>query len=252
MARSLNGNLRPAVVTGYDPNTMTATISPYDGSGNLSNVSCPMNRCDPVNGAYAITPPSIGSPCWYTEYNGEVSIISLFPPLNINSDANTDLKSPLGATANRCPSDMANKATLPGNSSATNSMGSEESLTDMMKKIIMSPGKLSSVWNLLNGVWENVCSIFRLKAGGMDIEAEVDGANNTNTTIRFRRTVGERAGTSVVDLQIGQNAGIINLKINGNDFLHVDAARNVKLVASTISFTASEFNCMSVDSVKLP
>ena len=130
----------------------------------------------------------------------------------------------------------------------------------MMKRIIMAPGKLSSVWTLLNCIWENVCSIFRLRAGGVDVFCEVDGNNNTNTTINVRRTVSERENDmSVINLQMGQDAGIITLNINGNEFLHVDAERNTTITAKRVTlngtqiiFNGETFDCLNVDAVKLP
>lgn len=254
-----SGVLNRGIITGYDPATLTATITPYNNSGIISDAACPVTRYDPASGAFSITPPNIGAPCVYMDAGGETYILGMFPPPNINGMDNANVKSPLNASVNRTPTGMRNNGTLPGNPSATNAMGSEESFTDMMKKIIMSPGKLSSIWTLLNCVWENVCSIFRLRAGGVDVFCEVDSNNNTNTTINVRRTVGERQGTNVINLEMGQNAGIIRLNINGNEFLHIDADRNTTITAGnctlnarSIVFNAEEFNCLNVGAVKLP
>lgn len=255
----LNGTLGRATVVGYDSTTMTARISPYTGGSIIDNVVCPFTRNDPQSGAYSITPPSIGSQCLYTEILGEVIIIALFPPANFNCITNKDRTSPLSATINRTPNDMLNVNTTPGNTSNTNALGSEEAFTDMMKKIIMSPGKLSSVWNLLNCVWANICSIFRLQSGGVDVFCEVDSNNNTNTTINVRRTVGEKETGSVINLQLGQDAGIITLNINGEEYLHADAERNTTITAkrvvlngTDIIFNGDTFNCLNVGAVKLP
>ena len=256
---ALNGKLARGIVTAYDAKAMTATVMSYNGTSIMRNVICPFDRYDPYNGAYSITPPSLNSPCLYTEINGEYVILCLYSPVNLNSATNAKSNSSLGSYLNRTPSDMLNNNTMPGNTTATNAMGSEETFTDMMKRIIMAPGKLSSVWTLLNCVWENVCSIFRLRAGGVDVLCEVDQNNNTNTTINVRRTVGERTGTSVINLQMGQTAGIITLNINGNEFLHVDADRNTTITAkqvvlngTDIIFNGETFNCLNVDAVKLP
>lgn len=252
--------LNRGIITSYDPTTLTATITPYNNSGTISNAACPVTRYDPMSGAFSITPPNIGTPCVFVEVgDNEAYILSMFPPPNINGMDNQNVKSPLNATVNRTPTGMRNNNTLPGNPSATNAMGSEETFTDMVKKIIMSPGKLSSIWNLLNCVWENVCSIFRLRAGGVDVFCEVDENNNTNTTINVRRTVSERQGTNVINLEMGQSAGIITLNINGNEFLHIDADRNTTITAANVTlnarnivYNADNFNCLNVGQVELP
>lgn len=253
------GLIRRGIVTAYDPNTMTATVVPYDGSGILQNVVCQFSRYDPRNGAYAVTPPSINAPCLFTQAGEETFILGTFSPINVNADTNGQVLSPTNATINRGPSTMRNSGTLPGNPSATTSMGAEETFTDNMKKIIMSPGKLASIWNMLNCIWENWCSIFRLRSGPADIFCEVDTSDNTNTTINVRRTVEERTGTSVVNLNIGKDADVIQLNINGVEFLHVDAdrnttitAKNVTLNGTNITFNADNFDCLNVSSVKLP
>jgi hypothetical protein len=253
------GVISRGIVTGYDPNTMTATIVPYDGSGVLQNVVCQFSRYDPRNGAFAITPPSINSPCLFTRTGEETFILGTFPPINANAESNNSVSSPLNATVNRGPSAMRNSGTLPGNPSATTSMGAEETFTDNMKKIIMSPGKLASIWNLLNCIWENWCSIFRLRSGPADVFCEVGTDDTTNTTINVRRTAGERSGISVVNLNIGQTADVIQLNINGAEFLHVDAdrnttitAKNVNLTGTNITFNGDTFDCLNVSSVKLP
>lgn len=258
---ALDGKIERGIVLNYDPASMTATVASYNGASMHKNVVCPFNRYDWFNGAFSITPPALNSPCLYTEIKGEYIILCTFPPVNVNAKTNAaKISSPVGATINRAPSQMRNANTLPGNPSATNAMGSEETFTDMMKRIIMAPGKLSSVWTLLNCIWENVCSIFRLRAGGVDVFCEVDGNNNTNTTINVRRTVSERENDmSVINLQMGQDAGIITLNINGNEFLHVDAERNTTITAKRVTlngtqiiFNGETFDCLNVDAVKLP
>lgn len=247
-----------AIVNGYDPTTMTATITPYDGSGLIRNAVCQFSRYDPTNAAFSVTPPCIGAPCLYTQIGGETFILNTFPPMNINTEDNQN-QSPLSAFQNRTPTEMSNNNTLPGNTSSTTSFGSEETLTDMTKKIIIVADKLSSIWNMLNCVWENICSIFRLRTAGVDVLCEVNEANETNTTINVRRTTGERTGVSVINLEMGTDADIITLKINDVEFLHIDAERNVTLTAKNIdvnalniNYNADEFNCLNVGAVKLP
>ena len=84
------GLIRRGIVTAYDPNTMTATVVPYDGSGILQNVVCQFSRYDPRNGAYAVTPPSINAPCLFTQAGEETFILGTFSPINVNavSEAN--------------------------------------------------------------------------------------------------------------------------------------------------------------------
>lgn len=255
----LSKQINRGIVSGYDAKTCTAIVIPYNGSGILRDVICPFSRYDPVNGAYSVTPPCIGSPCIYVEDGGETVILALYPPANFNTEGTENVVSPFSSTISRTPTEMQNKNTLPGNPSATTSLGAEETFTDSMKKLILSPGKLSSVWNLLNCVWENVCSIFKLYSSGADVECDVDTENNTNTRIRVRRTVSEKESVSVIDLNLGKNADIIKLLIDGVEYLHIDAERNtsitakaVTLNATTITFNADELNCLNVGQVKLP
>lgn len=221
------------IVSAYDKTRMTAIVVPYDGSAVLSDVACPFLRSDITNGAYSFTPPTVGTPCIYVRAGGETYILALYAPVNLTSDVSTI--SPYGQNINRVPSGMENAHTLPGNTSSTNSLGSEESLTDTMKRIIMIPSRLSSIWNIVNCVWENVCTIFRLSAAGLDIQAECNSLNKTDTIIRVRRSSNENGGPSAISLIMGNTADVLSVAIDGSEILHIDANKNVTINATDVT-----------------
>lgn len=252
------------IVAAYDKTRMTAIVVPYDGSATLTDVACPFLRSDITNGAYSFTPPTVGSPCIYVKAGGETYILAIYTPVNL-SGKNTAI-SPYGQSISRVPDAMTNADTLPGNTSSTNSLGSEESFTDTMKRIIMIPSKLSSIWNIVNCVWENVCTIFRLTAAGFDIKAECNSLDKTDTIIRVRRSVNENGGPSAITLVMGNTADVLSLAIDGSEILHIDGEKNVTInsanvvvktndvdwTAANIKIVANQVDMTECGAVKLP
>lgn len=257
------GDIKKGKVIGYDQESMTAIIEPEDMPGvNIQNVVCLFDRYDENNNAFSFRAPSVGSPCIYTKIGNETFLLGLYPPLNITDKSDeVEDNSLYGGILTRKPKGMRQYSVEPGNIIDTNSFGSEDSFSDTMKKIVIFPKKLSSIWNALNFVWENICLIFRLYTGAMDITSEVNTDNTCDTTLKFRKTLTEREqnATTIVDLRIGNDANVIKLFINGKPFVHVDADRNVEVIAkqidvhaTNINFDANEFNCLNVGTVKLP
>lgn len=256
-----NGIVLKGTILGYDQENMTATIASENPVGIIYNVVCLFDRCDYKNAAYSFRAPSEGADCIYTTINGTTYLLGIFPPVNLTDETCNSFKSDYGNTRSRKPKTMLQHKVKPGNTIDTNSMGSEDTFTDTMKKIIMAPNKLSSIWNIMNSIWENICLIFRLYSGPMDVTCEVDEKEKCNTTVKVRREICERKedATTTIDLRMGNDADIIQLNINGAPLLHVDQDRNVIIIAKKIDLTATqinynadEFNCLNVQTVKLP
>lgn len=254
------GEIKVGFVTAYDQNTMTAVIQPEGLGGIIKDVVCLFDRYDPKNGAFSFRAPSENSPCLYTTIKGTTYLLGLFPPENMTEEG-SKFESLYGNTTNRTPPGMLQPIVKPGNTIDTNSMGSEDTFTDTMKKIIMFPKKLYSIWNIMNCIWENMCMIFRLYSAPLDVTAEVTKDDECNTTVKVRKVVKEREedATTMIDLRMGKDADIIQMNINGKPFIHVDGDRNVIIMAGNIDLNAKNinynsdtFNCLNVGRVDLP
>lgn len=243
------GDIELGIVNSWDPETMTAEISRFDGSSHIANATVIMQSCDIGNGAYSFTPPSIGAPCLFTKVSGEHVILGHYAPPNLS--ANTDVESTTGSTLNRSLDEMPTDGRLPGDTIATSPSGFQVGLRNLLYAIEASP-IFYSMWNLANSVWDNMCNKFRFSSPGADINVDVDGGSATNVNISVRRNAGERGGVPAVNLDIGHSAGVINLKINGQDFCHVDIDRNVTLNVRNLRIVGDCVNMEGVQSVLLP
>ena len=258
------GSVELGIVNAYDPATCTAEVTSYDGVNRYYNVGVSMSSYDTANGVYSYTPPSIGAPCLFTTVGGETFIIGQYAPPNIGYAPDTI--SPISTTVNRAVDEMGKTDDhLPGDWQMTSQSGAEISFRNMLFSIKMNP-LFYSVWNILNGIWDNMCNIFKFKSSGADVSVNVDEAGNTNTSIQVRTSSSQADGTPAVDLQIGADAGVILLKINGNNFCHIDENRHVILETDDIDLTAKDvhvtaenmivkgakLDCSGVGRVRLP
>lgn len=237
MAAYKEGIVRLGVVNNYDPVTMTAEVTEFDGMTVLRNVSVLMQACDMGEGIYQYTPPTPGSHCYFTQVSGEATILGYYLPRNVNGANGNEPTT--NATISRTPGELLGSESTPGSWRVTSPAGAEISLKGLLYSIRMSP-IFYTTWNLLNNVLEYMVDRFKFFSPAVDVNVDVDAAQETNTTVLVRSTVAERNGTPAVDLRIGKNAGIINLKINGADFLQVDAARNVTLHSSRLLFNTGD------------
>lgn len=242
------GNLQLGIVNSWDSTTMTGEVTAFDGSGKYYNVGIMMQSCDVGNGAYSFTPPAIGNTCLFSHVSGEVVIVGQYAPPNLGDNSAVD--SPLGATMNRSTEDMPNEDHLPGDCVSTSQSGMKITKTGSKYAIEMSP-KFFSVWNMINNVWDTACDIFKFSSPAADVLVTGDGGAS-NVEITVRKSPGERGTEGAVNLKIGANAGLINLKINGKDFLHVDNERNVTLSVKNMTITGDCVNMEGVGRVKLP
>jgi hypothetical protein len=245
----MSGTIQMGIVNSWDPATMTAEVTAFDGSAHHYNVGVMMQSCDIGNGVYSFTPPSIGAPCMFTKVSGETMILGQYAPPNLGG--NEDISSTTGSTLNRSVEEMPNADHLPGDQIMTSQSGAQVYLRNMVYGIEMSP-IFYSIWNLMNSVWDTMCNIFKFSAPAADILVDVDGSGSTNVDISVRRSAGERNGTPAINLNMGANAGVINLKINGQSFLHVDIERNVTLNVKKMTVIGDEVNMLGVQDVKLP
>jgi hypothetical protein len=117
--------------------------------------------------------------------------------------------------------------------------GSEISFRDMLFSIKMSKAFFST-WNSLNAIWDNMCNKFIFRSPGLDVKVDVADSQATDVSIQVRKGAGERGGTPAIDLRLGNSANIINLKINGKDFLYVDGERNVTLKVNRMVIEADD------------
>lgn len=237
------------VVNTYDPATMTAEVTAFDGSAHHVNVGMMMQSCDIGNGVYSFTPPSIGVPCLFTKVSGETVILGQYAPPNIGG--NDSISSSTGATVNRSVDEMPNNEHLPGDWMVSSQSGAEVALRNMVFGIQMSP-IFYSVWNMMNSVWDTMCNIFKFSAPAADVLVDVSDNNETNINIAVRKSTGERGGTPAINLLMGNDADVITLKINGEEFCHVDLERNITLNVKKMSIIGDEVDMTQVQSVKLP
>lgn len=245
----MSGTLQMGIVNSWDPTTMTAEVTAFDGSAKHYNVGVIMQSCDIGNGTYSFTPPSIGAPCLFTKVSGETMIIGQYAPANLGG--NEGISSTTGATINRSVDEMPNQDHLPGDSVSTSQNGISISKKGMTYSIEMSP-IFYSIWNLMNNVWDTMCNIFKFSAPAADVLVDVSGGGATNVDISVRKSSGERGGTPAINLKMGADADVVLLKINGQDFCHVDLQRNVTLNVKKMTIIGDEVNMLDVQAVKLP
>ena len=244
-------NFKQGIVALYDSNTQTAIVN--DRWGNTyENVGVPFKRYDLAQGAFSCTPPTSGATCLFGQSDvGDWYIIAIVNgPINIDGDSSPD-SNPLNIPLNRTARNSTIGNTKAGNSIDTTSMQAEFVKSDSLYKIKMTP-IFYSCWHLVNMLWENMCNAFSFISAGFDLIVNVDGAYNTDTVITARRTTGEKNGVPCLELDIGKTADIVKIKVNGEDFLHLDADKNVTIVAKDIKLTADNVDLSACKAVKLP
>lgn len=257
-------DIKIGIVKSYDPKTCTSEITSYDGLDRFTNVGNLMSSYDPENGVYSYTPPSINSPCLYTEVDGEVIILGQYAPPNLGYAPDTE--STNNTTVNRSVDELqTGEDHLPGDWQMTSQSGAEITLRNMIFNIKMNP-LFYSAWNLLNSIWDNMCNIFRLHSPGADVLVDLDESGNTSTSIQVRTSVDQVDGTPMVDLKISSDVDILLLKINGESICKIDKDRNVMLSTNNVSLEAhdihvqannmyvsgSRLDCSGVGRVRLP
>jgi hypothetical protein len=256
------GNVELGHVVAYDPATMTATIVSADGASKYRNVGIMMQSCDYGSGSYQFNPPAVGSVCMFTQISGEVLIIGSYLPPNMAGEQDgkgfadtigdkSTLPTTTNAVINRAPGDFPNKSSLPGDWRMTGKSGSEISFMDMLFSVKMAP-TFYSIWNLLNKFWDTVCNKFRFRSPACDVFVDVNDSQETDVNIVVRQTPSERSGTPAINLKLGKEAGVVDLKINGQDFLKVDLNRNVTLEVNTMTVRGNLVTMEDVQLVKLP
>ena len=249
-------NLVYGTITGYNSQTKTCEVTTLDGA-LLQNVLCPVDKYDEDSKSVKFTPPSDKTPVLCASVNGRNMIVRMYPPRNLSTTGSSDATGLYGSYVNYSAFNDV-KEQMPGTTIDRNGKGGTESFDDNGKQIIIAPGKLSTTWNIINNTYDTICTQYNIRSAAMDIKSEADGGDAGNTTITFRRSVGEDPGC--VTINIGSDASVLDIKICGKDFLHVDESKNVKLDISNmdiiatgnINISAAEVNCLNVGSVKLP
>lgn len=240
-----NGNLFLGIVNGYDSQTQTASVTSVDGTSTYYNVGTMMQSCDYANGVFSGTPPSLNAACLCAKVGSEVLIIGQYAPANLGDAPTTD--SSIGSYISRSPDlDAASSDALCGDSVQKNQSGAEVSLRGLMYSIKMNP-IFYSVWNTINKVWDNVCDTFKLKTAALTLTSGNATTGSADTSFEFTTSAG---GSTIVDLQIGNTADVIILKINGSNFCHINSGRHIILNADDIDITASNIN-LNAGTVKI-
>lgn len=253
----MSGNLQMGIVNSYDPVTCTAEVTSYDGLHRYYNAGISMSSYDNANGIYSYTPPSIGAPCLFTVINGEAMIITQYAPPNLGYASDT--ASSTSATVSRAVDEMATEDQhLPGDWQLTSQSGAEVYLRNMVFGIKMNP-LFYSVWNLLNNVWDTMCNVFKFSSPAADMLVDFTEGGATNVGIQVRSSVSQRDGVPSIDLQLGADAGVLLLKINGTNLCHIDENKNISLHTKNITISAdvikmsgSLLDCKGMGRVKMP
>lgn len=224
------------------------TVVSYDNTERHQDATMLMQNADIGNGAYSCTTLAVGTPCVYDIINGEVVVFGAYLPPNLNpsppSYGYNDTSKPKpdhvkDPYVSRQQDDQPKNTQLPGDWMISGRSGSEVSLRDMLFSIKMSKAFFST-WNALNSIWDSMCNKFIFRSPGADVKVDVSESQATDTTIVVRKSAGERSGTPAIDLRLGNAANIIKLRINGQDFLHVDGERNVTLKVNRMVVEADD------------
>ena len=242
-------NVFKGVVSEYDPKTCTAVVSASDGSGTYKNASLMLQTVDYGSGSYNVTPPTPGAPCLVANINGETFILGGYLPVNFGDDAdnkppvgqplemfkdqNPEKKSVTGSNYTRTPSDYPAKATLPGDSVMRGSSGSEIGFFDNLYRVKISP-LLYTVWNSINNIFELCAGALRIKSPALEVHSVLETNKDCNVQVLVRNRGSDLGGTPMIDINMGQNAGIATIAINGQQLLHVTADRNVFLTGKNL------------------
>lgn len=241
----------------FNSTDKTAKVLTFDND-ILNSVVCPVVYHDPKTGAFSMTPPCTGSLCFGAVHKGHAYILQIFTPPNLSPSDAASCANLSDSHINRSTSTALSKELVPGQTYSVNAYGGSETFSSTVKKIDMVPGKLSTTWNIMNNCWDTVCTQYNLRSSAMDVKSEANDSNDTNTTLTFKKATGEAPGCVTID--VGADAGVLNIKIAGKDFLHVDEDRNVTLTikdmniisSGNINISANEVNCLNVGKVKLP
>ena len=238
-----------AVVSEYDPKTCTTVVTASDGSGTFKNATMMLPTLDYGSGSYDVTPPTPGSPCLIARVNGEVFIMGGYLPVNLGNDAdnappagqnlemftdqNPDKPSTTGSSYSRTPSDYPAKATLPGDKVVKGSSGSEVGFFDNLYRIKISP-LLYTVWNSINNIFELCAGALRIKSPALEVHSVLETNKDCNVQVLVRNRGSDLGGTPMININMGQNAGVATIAINGQQLLHVTADRNVFLTGKNL------------------
>lgn len=244
-------------VNSYDPHTMTAEIISADGCQQYASAGIMMQSFDP-NGGGSFSAPVPGATCLYDIVMSEVIIVGYYAPPNAdggisttneNDDTgnqnNTDSIS--NTHINRNGAKLPTKSTFSGGSSTTTAGGIVTTIRDKMVGLSITP-VFYIVMNALNEFLDIMATTFRFRSPAVDVKIDAGeksgGSNPTQVNIVVRQSSAERADGAIpaINLVMGKDAGsgIINLRINNQDFLKVDLERNVVFDSKNVTFNSED------------
>lgn len=232
-----SGIIEKGIITGYDKDTKTATISPYDGRGTIEDVVVPMSRNDELNKAYSMMGASMASPCLFTEIGGEAFLIHMFPAVNLSDQGIDDYVDVINTAKNRTPSGMKNDI-QPGTISMTNSKGSEVKFSEDEARVTMVPGKLSAIFNIINHAIEVICTKLSFRSGAMILTSLMDTGNAGNVTVDIHRSMG--CDPPTLNITLGDEADVFNVNINDDFLIHIDGERNVTIETRNVNIKTND------------
>lgn len=234
-----------------ESNGQGMVILSSDGTRRYNDATMIMQNANPQNGSYGGVILASGTPCVFDIINGEVIVFGAYIPPNLNPSpplfGTNDQKNippkpehTNSSYVSRVPDDFPKNTNLPGDWMQTGPSGSEVSFRDILFNIRMTKS-FYSIWNSLNSFWDNVCDKFKFRSPAAEVVVDVNENQETNVAIVVRKRAGERGGTPAIELNLGNDANIIKMKVNGKDFLHVDGERNVVLYVKNLEVKAEEY-----------
>ena len=238
------------IVNSYDYVTQTAEVTSFDGAHIYHNCTALMQSCDPANGAYDSNPPAIGAPCIITEIDGENVILGYYSPPTLSGDDNPPTTGE-STYVDRSRGGYPNRDVLPGEKVMRTASGGEILFGDMLFSMKVSPA-LYMVLNMLGNALTMRGDRLQLSAPGADIVVKVNDDQTTDVTINARKKASEEGLTSALEIKIGNEADIYNVKVYGKQFLHVDKDRNVTMEMKTLTIKGEKADLTQCDEVLLP
>lgn len=234
------------IVNYYDSGTQTAEVTSFDGSSVFYNCTTMMQSCDPASGAYNASPPSVGAPCLICNVGGENVVLGYYaPPTLSGSDVSQTSSANISIDRSR---DGFPDEVLPGESVVRTKSGCTALMGDQMFKWEMSPA-LYMMLNMVGNSFNTCADRMQFTTPGSSVLITTEGDGTTNYAFSTSKTSG---GAPAVEVTIGNTADVYNIKIGGQQFLHVDNDRNVVMNMKTLNIIGDSVDMTQCQAVALP
>ena len=90
------------------------------------------------------------------------------------------------------------------------------------------------MWNSINNIFELCAGALRIKSPALEVHSVLETNKDCNVQVLVRNRGSDLGGTPMININMGQNAGIATIAINGQQLLHVTADRNVFLTVKNL------------------